>query len=116
MKTRTAIFYGFFIVFSVVLSGCNRGNQLLKSKNSIDRFALVNRHNVILDEIDPLAPLSLGNGDFAFTADVTGMQTFEEYYYANGIPLETQCGWAWHSFPNVKKLKLRDAMKPNKIS
>ncbi len=115
MKTRTAIFYGFFLVGSLTLSGCNRGNQPVKSKNTIDRFALVNRHNVVLDGIDPLAPLSLGNGDFAFTADVTGMQTLEDYYYTNGIPLETQCGWAWHSFPNVNNLNLRDAMKPNKF-
>lgn len=32
---------------------------------AIDRFGLVNRHNIVLKEIDPLAPLSVGNGDFA---------------------------------------------------
>ncbi|WP_415327664.1 hypothetical protein [Chryseobacterium sp. MMS23-Vi53] len=79
---------------------------------SIDRFSLVNRHNVILKEIDPLAPLSVGNGDFAYTADVTGLQSLEQYYYKNGIPLETLATWAWHSFPNTKNLKLEDAMKP----
>ncbi len=78
---------------------------------AIDRFDLVNRHNVILKEIDPLAPLSLGNGDFAYTADVTGMQSMEHYYYKNGIPLETLSTWAWHSFPNTKNLKMEDAMK-----
>lgn len=77
----------------------------------IDRFALVNRHNVILKDIDPLAPLSVGNGDFAYTADVTGMQSLEQYYYKNGIPLETRSTWAWHSFPNTSQLKLEDAMK-----
>lgn len=78
---------------------------------AIDRFDLVNRHNVILKEIDPLSPLSVGNGDFAFTADVTGMQSLEQYYYKNGIPLETLSTWAWHSFPNTKNLKLENAMK-----
>lgn len=77
----------------------------------IDRFKLVNRHNVVLRQIDPLAPLSVGNGDFAFTADVTGMQTFENYYHENGIPLETLSTWVWHSFPNPQNLKLEDAMK-----
>lgn len=78
---------------------------------TIDRFDLVNRHNVILKEIDPLAPLSVGNGDFAFTADITGMQSLEHYYHQNGIPLETLSSFAWHSFPNINGLKLEDAMK-----
>jgi hypothetical protein len=77
----------------------------------IDRYALVNRHNVVLTEADPLSPLSVGNGDFAYTADVTGMQSLENYYHKNGIPLETMCTWAWHSFPNTQNLKLEDAMK-----
>jgi hypothetical protein len=77
----------------------------------INRYDLVNRHNVEINEIDPLAPLSVGNGDFAYTADVTGMQSFEGYYYKNGIPLETMSTWAWHSFPNTENLKLEDAMK-----
>lgn len=77
----------------------------------IDRFALVNRHNVLLQEADPLAPLSVGNGDFAFSADVTGMQSLGDYYYKNGIPIETLSTWAWHSFPNVNHYRLQDAMK-----
>src|SRR5262245_52140821 len=40
----------------------------------IDRRALVSRHDVVLKKLDPEAPLSLGNGEFAFTADVTGLQ------------------------------------------
>jgi len=82
------------------------------SAQSIDRYALVSRHNVKLDSVDALSPLSVGNGDFAYTADVTGMQSLGEYYYKNGIPLETMCTWAWHSFPNTKHYKLEDAMKP----
>jgi hypothetical protein len=81
------------------------------SKEAIDRFALVNRHNVILHKADPMSPLSVGNGDFAFTADITGMQSFENYYYTNGIPLETMCTWSWHSFPNVNGYKFEETMK-----
>jgi len=93
-----------FTVFSIIIS-------LTTKAQGIDRFDLVTRHNVILTEIDPLAPLSVGNGDFAYTADITGMQSLEQYYYKNGIPLETLSTWAWHSFPNPKNLRLEDAMK-----
>ena len=59
-----------FFVFSVV--ACN----FLREKNSIDRYALVNRHNIEVHKIDTLASLSVGNGNFAFTTDITGLQTF----------------------------------------
>jgi len=79
---------------------------------AIDRFALVNRHNVVLNEVDPLSPFTVGNGDFAYTADVTGMQSLGDYYYKNGISLETLSTWVWHSFPNTKNLTLAQASKP----
>jgi len=82
------------------------GQQL----ESIDRHALVTRHNVVLTEIDTLGALSVGNGEFAFTADVTGLQTFPDLY-ENGIPLGTQSQWGWHSFPNPKGYEMDDAAK-----
>jgi hypothetical protein len=75
----------------------------------IDRHALVTRHNPHLTQIDPWAPLSVGNGQFCFTADVTGLQTFYDYYHQNGIGLETQARWSWHQNPNPKGYKLSDA-------
>ncbi len=83
------------------------------SRAAIDREALVHRHDVHVTRIDHESPLSVGNGDFAFTADVTGLQSFETLYHQDGIPLETLCTWAWHSFPNVDHLKLEDAMAPS---
>ncbi len=65
----------------------------------IDRHALVSRHAVTLRAIDPHAPVMLGNGAIAFTADITGLQTFPEQY-APQAPLLTMAQWAWHSFPN----------------
>jgi hypothetical protein len=65
----------------------------------IDRQALVGRHDPKLTRIDPHAPLMIGNGDLAFTADITGLQTFPEQYAATA-PLLTMAQWAWHSFPN----------------
>lgn len=78
----------------------------------IDREALVARHMVKVNRLDPESPLSVGNGDFAFTVDATGLQSFEALYHDEGIPLETLSTWAWHSFPNPAGLKLADAMKP----
>lgn len=71
----------------------------------IDRRALVSRHAIELREADPLSPLSIGNGQFCFTADVTGLQSFEPEY-AKGMPLGTMAGWAWHSFPNPDGFRL----------
>jgi len=77
----------------------------------IDRRALVTRHNPALTKVDAWAPLSIGNGRFAFTADVTGLQTFADYYQANGIPLNTLARWAWHETPNPEGFKLADTYR-----
>ncbi len=65
---------------------------------TIDRYALVARHNPRNQRIDPYAPLSVGNGSFAFTGDVTGLQTFPDAY-TGGIPLCTMAEWGWHESP-----------------
>ncbi|HXI25436.1 MAG TPA: hypothetical protein VNG71_16340 [Pyrinomonadaceae bacterium] len=64
----------------------------------IDRKALVTRHNPILRRSDSLSPLSIGNGEFAFTADITGLQTFPTEY-ENSMPLCTMSQWGWHTTP-----------------
>ena len=79
------------------------------SSAPIDRHALVTRHNPTLVGVDPWAPLSVGNGRFAFTADVTGLQTLYDFYHKSGIPLETLARWAWHENPNPNGYKLSDA-------
>ena len=48
---------------------------------AIDRQNLVTRHNPLVRRFDPYGPLSVGNGEFAFTADVTGLQTFPAALY-----------------------------------
>jgi hypothetical protein len=65
----------------------------------IDREALVRRHHPVLTTFDIEAPLSVGNGEMAFTADVTGLQTFAEAYDGT-IPLGTLAQWGWHTAPN----------------
>lgn len=76
----------------------------------IDRHALVERNNPHLCAIDSLASLSVGNGRFAFTVDVTGLQTFPELYSA-GVPLGTQSQWGWHSFDNPDNLRFDETLK-----
>ena len=64
----------------------------------IDRRALVTRHNPRLTAWDPWSPLTVGNGELAFTADFTGLQTFDEEH-RRGQPLCTQAQWGWHTIP-----------------
>lgn len=93
----------FFFVSALLLIACSK-------HSTINRFDLVNRHNIIHQQIDPLNSLTVGNGRFAFTADITGMQTFPEVY-EKGIPLGTFSDWGWHSFPNPDKFELSDVVK-----
>jgi hypothetical protein len=65
----------------------------------IDRHALVTRHNIVVHAIDPNGAMAVGNGDFAFNFDVTGLQTFPEYYEKT-MPIGILSDWGWHSFPN----------------
>ena len=78
----------------------------------IDRHALVTRHNPVVRAVDFDSPLSVGNGRFAFTADVTGLQTLAAHYHRHGVPTETLARWAWHTEANPAGYKLEDASRP----
>lgn len=64
-----------FILVVLITTACSTAK---KEHEKIDRFALVNRHNVFNNEFASLNSLSVENGKFAFTADATGLQTFPE--------------------------------------
>ncbi|WP_369746246.1 hypothetical protein [Paenarthrobacter sp. AMU7] len=73
---------------------------------AIDRKALVRRHNVRQQQLDPRSPVSVGNGEFAFTVDLTGLQSLPTDYPVGarddlppGTLLGTQAQWGWHSVP-----------------
>jgi hypothetical protein len=68
--------------------------------HAIDRQALVTRHIPVLHKFDPETPFTVGNGEFAFTADCTGLQTFPESF-ENTTPLGTLSQWGWHTSPNT---------------
>ncbi len=93
---------------SVLLSGQK------KNAGPIDRFALVTRHNVYNEVIDSLSPLSVGNGSFAFTVDITGLQTFPDYY-SRGISLGTMSEWGWNSAGNPENYSLSDVLRTYQV-
>ncbi|MDE6648571.1 MAG: hypothetical protein K2K45_01435 [Muribaculaceae bacterium] len=92
------------IVAAAVISGCTSNTE------KIDRYALVARNNPHVTSVDTMASLTVGNGRFAFTADITGLQTFPEIYSA-GVPLGTMSDWGWHSFPNKEDYKFEETLK-----
>jgi hypothetical protein len=101
MKTVFASF-SLFLIF-LMLSGCH-------SKTGIDRFDLVTRHNIEITKPDSLNPLSVGNGEFAFTVDITGLQTFPDFY-SKGIPLGTMSEWGWHTEVNSRNYNISQVYK-----
>ena len=76
----------------------------------IDRQAVVSRNNPTVTEVDTLGAFTVGNGHFAATVDVTGLQSFPKAY-RNGIPLTTMSDWGWHAFKNDKKLTPQETEK-----
>ena len=84
---------------------------LAAAEAPIDRHALVTRHNPIVRKVDPDVPLTVGNGNFAFGCDITGMQTFAEFHHRNGIPVEILSRWCWVTDPNPNNYTLADASK-----
>ena len=77
---------------------------------SIDRHAVVNRNNPVITEADRLSSLSVGNGHFAATVDVTGLQSYP-FEYETGVPLNTMSDWGWHEFENTKGLTPQESEK-----
>ncbi|KAH8829400.1 Six-hairpin glycosidase-like protein [Flagelloscypha sp. PMI_526] len=57
----------------------------------IDRQKVVSKYNIIRTSLinNATTPLQVGNGNFAFNVDNTGLQTF--------LPFNTLSGWAWHN-------------------
>ncbi|KAJ8109751.1 hypothetical protein OPT61_g7227 [Boeremia exigua] len=56
---------------------------------AVDRKSIVQRYNLKLNQSHPYSPVQVGNGNFAFGADVTGLQTF--------LPHNTLSSWGWHN-------------------
>nr|WP_294895600.1 hypothetical protein [uncultured Pedobacter sp.] len=92
-----------FSIFAYSAIGQNK-------QEKIDRKDLVERHNVIINKADSLNSLTVGNGEFAMTVDVTGLQSFPDFYQ-RGVPLGTESEWGWDSFKNTKGYKVEESLK-----
>lgn len=68
---------------------------------SINRKAVVEQFSPVNTVWDAYSPFTVGNGEFAFTADMTGLQTFSAFH-ESGIPLLSQAQWGWHTTPYRK--------------
>ena len=79
---------------------------------TLDRRKIVQRHSPVLTAADINSALQVGNGEFAFAVDVTGLQTFAEEY-RKGMPLGTMAQWAWHTVPNTAHYQLSEVMTEN---
>ena len=77
---------------------------------AIDRHAVVSRNNPIITEANDLASLSVGNGHFAATVDVTGLQSYP-FDYGAGVPLNAMSDWGWHKFENTSNLTVSESEK-----
>lgn len=84
-------------------------NKTSRADSSIDRQKLIRRHNPVIGKFDPFSALTVGNGNFAFTSDFTGLQTFTAEC-DKLFPLCTCAHWAWHTTPmpaDLRNQKLR---------
>ena len=91
---------GGMIIGALVASIAISSSSTKASQVPIDRFALVTRHNVELTKFDAERPVQVGNGEFAFGMDITGLQTF--------APFNTMSQWGWHSSPLPTGTKISD--------
>lgn len=95
--------FTFTLIFIFIL-------QVVSAQTPINRKQLVERHTIINTKVDSLSSVSIGNGGFAFTADVTGLQSFPSAY-AKGVPLGTESEWGWHSFINDSNFRFEESLK-----
>lgn len=88
----------------------------------IDRRALVRRHDVEQTTLDPRSPVTVGNGEFALTVDLTGLQSMPDEYPVHkrghepdretpGTLLGTQSQWAWHSIAGDREYALEETTR-----
>ncbi|KAI1636153.1 Six-hairpin glycosidase-like protein [Biscogniauxia mediterranea] len=65
-------------------------NHAYTTASGIDRRRVVQSFNPRRNVSSSTTPLQVGNGNFAFGVDVTGLQTFS--------PFATMSTWGWHNF------------------
>lgn len=107
MKNASNLFKVSSTALIVLLSSFCTGEQAAKK---IDRHSVVKRNDIVHTKPNLQAPLTVGNGKFAFTVDPTGLQTFPEIY-DSGFVLGTMADFGWHYRPNPNNYKIEDVYK-----
>src|SRR5690606_2613345 len=107
LKFTKALLSAAAIMLLVACDNKKAENISQNGVEKIDRRTLVSRHNVKLTSPDTLSSLTVGNGEFAYTVDVSGLQSFPGFY-DNGVSLGTQSQWAWHVIPTDQNYKVEE--------
>ncbi|KAK7052135.1 Six-hairpin glycosidase-like protein [Favolaschia claudopus] len=81
-------------LFTLLLYACTAYGA-----NPIDRRAVVTRYNPVRRASSPTTPMQVGNGNFAFGADITGLQTFQPW------AIMSTWGWKNDSLPEGKTIQ-----------
>ena len=95
------------LVCSATILALSAAAHGANDNTAIDRHALVSRHDVVVHGFAPDGAMAVGNGEFAFNFDATGMQTFPEFYQKT-MPIGILSTWGWHRFPNINNYSLDD--------
>ncbi|KAL1987592.1 hypothetical protein VTN96DRAFT_3192 [Rasamsonia emersonii] len=77
-----------FLLFLHVLLICT-STATATAAAKINRKDVVSRFNPTRHASSNITPMQVGNGNFAFGADITGLQTF--------LPFATLSSWGWHN-------------------
>jgi len=80
---------------------------------AVNRMALLARHHPHVSGVEPRSPLQVGNGQFAMSVDLTGLQTFPASYPGpgEGTLLGTMAHWGWHSVPNRQQYRIEECLR-----
>jgi hypothetical protein len=79
--------------------------QTLAGSTAIDRHAIVSRYNPTRNVSSTTTPMQVGNGNFAFGADVTGLQTFQ--------PFAILSSWGWKNDSLPANVSMDDILNWN---
>ena len=94
-KFRLFIAVQIFSVFTI-----QHTQAFQQEPSKIDRKAVVTRHNITITDRNLKGPSQVGNGEFAFGMDLTGLQTF--------VPFNTMSHWGWESAPLPAGRRIED--------
>jgi hypothetical protein len=76
---------------------------------TLNRMAIVRRHNITIRNTGEPGPSQVGNGNIAYGFDITGMQTFSDKF-------TTMSQWSWHSRQLPDWMSVADFKKTKQLT